>query len=118
MMTTRRILMTTTALSLGVGLFLLTSATLDEAIRTAIIITMGISGVVLIGSALLEIRQVTREWDLPEPEEPPTSRDVIRPRDPVNDAIQAIENAEQYKSDTETRVRIKIDIQDDDEGDA
>lgn len=111
----RRILMLVSVVSLGIGVYLLKDGSLDGTLRLVTMLTMGISGIVLIVGTVLEVRQVTDGWSLPEPEEPPSNEDVVMPRDPVERAVHAVENAESYQSETERRVRIDIDIHEDDE---
>lgn len=111
----RRILMFISLATLGIGVHLLQNGSLDGALRLVTMLTMGISGIVLIVGTVLEVRQITDDWSLPEPEEPPSNQDVVIPRDPVERAVHAVENAESYQSETERRVRIDIDIHEEEE---
>ena len=70
-----------------------------------------ISGLILLLFFAMDMREATRNWQLPEPEDPPKSEMVVYPK-PLKDAVEAIEVAEEYLEKSNGRVHIEIDIED------
>jgi hypothetical protein len=73
--------------------------------------TAGVAALILLTVLGLEGRAIVRSWELPEPEEPPRSKKVIEPK-PLDDAEDAVEQAETFSRRATERVQIDIDIED------
>lgn len=73
-----------------------------------------VTGILFASLLIWEVRDTTREWEMPEPEEPPTSHTVIYPKplEKMEEAIEAVENAEDFAKRANGRVQIDIDIED------
>ncbi len=72
-----------------------------------------VSGVLVLGGTALEARDAKQSWQLPEPEDPPTSVSVIQTKPPVEEVVaEKIEEAEAFSRRATDKVRIKIDIED------
>lgn len=71
----------------------------------------GVAGLILLTVMGLEGRAIVRSWELPEPEDPPRSEEVIHPK-PLDDAEESIEQAETFSRRATERVQIDIDIED------
>ena len=70
-----------------------------------------VAGAVLVLVMGLEVRTVVKSWELPEPEEPPTSKQVIYPQE-LDEAVESVEKADKFSKRATERVRIEIDIED------
>lgn len=97
----------------GAVLFLMGKISIDSTLPLDYIVPVvaalaGLALVVLLG---IEAQGLSESWDLPEPEEPPTSNKVIYPK-PLTKAEEAMEKAEKFSSTKTEKVRIEIDIED------
>jgi hypothetical protein len=110
----RRMILIPVAIILTIAMLLIfrvftfeTEYALDEiAIFTAIV-----TGLLFFGLLLWEVRDRSKNWEYPEPEEAPKSETVIYPK-PLDDAIDAVEKAEDFAKHANGRVQINIDIED------
>lgn len=75
-------------------------------------ILAAVSGMLVLGGTALEAREAKQSWQLPEPEDPPTSVSVIQTKPPAEEAVEKIEEAESFSRRATDKVRIKIDIED------
>ncbi|MEL6309106.1 MAG: hypothetical protein AAFV98_02985 [Chloroflexota bacterium] len=75
-------------------------------------IVAAIAGGLLVTMFLVDMRIATRSWEHPEPEDPPRSDKVIYPT-PIEDAVESIEEAEDFVAHANGRVKIAIDIEED-----
>jgi hypothetical protein len=66
---------------------------------------------VFVGLLIWEARDIVTSWEMPEPEDPPKSEEVIYPK-PIDKATEALKTAEEYAKHSNGRVKIKIDIED------
>lgn len=110
----RRMILVPVAIILTIAMLLIfrvitfeTGYALDEiAIFTAIV-----AGLLLFGLLMWEVRDTTKSWEHPEPEEAPKSKTVIYPK-PIDEALEAVEKAEDFAKHANGRVQINIDIED------
>lgn len=66
---------------------------------------------IFIGLLIWEARDIAHSWEMPEPEDPPKSEDVIYPK-PLDKAQEALKTAEDYAKHANGRVKISIDVED------
>jgi hypothetical protein len=66
---------------------------------------------VFVGLLIWEARDIVRSWDMPEPEDPPKSEEIIYPK-PLEKAQEALKTADEFAKHANGRVKIKIDIED------
>jgi hypothetical protein len=74
-------------------------------------ITAIVTALLMFGLLMWEVRDTSKRWEYPEPEEPPKSETVIYPK-PLDDALEAVEKAEDFVKHANGRIRINIDIED------
>lgn len=53
--------------------------------------------------------QELASWQLPEPEDPPSARHAPPPTTPIEKAMRTMDDAQEFNSRTERKVRIRID---------
>ncbi|MCA9914017.1 MAG: hypothetical protein KC496_11735 [Anaerolineae bacterium] len=70
-----------------------------------------IAGAVLLIALGIEGRSVLQSWEMPEPEDPPSADYVIQPK-PLDDAMDSVEEAEQFSKRATERILIDLDIED------
>jgi hypothetical protein len=70
-----------------------------------------VAGLMLIVATGMEARTMVRGWELPDPEEPPTTDKVIYPK-PLDKAANAVEEAKKFSKRATDKVRIEIDVED------
>lgn len=104
-------------LILVVAFLLLTGrVSIDTALplHTISMVAAVVAGFVLLVTVGLETRNTVKSWELPEPEEPPTSDEVIYPKELNNvvEAVEAVEKADKFSKRATDKVRIEIDIED------
>ena len=80
-------------------------------LHTISLIAAAVAGVVVMVAMGLEARTMARNWELPEPEEPPTTDKIIYPK-PLNKVTDSIEEVDKFSKKATDRVRIEIDIED------
>lgn len=66
---------------------------------------------IMIVLLLWEFVAVAQSWRLPEPEDPPTTIQVIEPKE-LDDAVQIVNEAEDYSRKAVQRTRVEIDVED------
>lgn len=71
-----------------------------------------ISGLLVAGGTALEMRDASRNWQMPEPEDPPGFSGVIQPKPPLDEAVDRIKEAESFSKRATEKVRIRIDVED------
>ena len=83
-------------------------------LQTISMIAAAVAGGILLVTVGLETRNTVKSWEHPEPEEPPTSDQVIYPKelDDVFEAVESVEEADKFSKRASERVRIEIDIED------
>ncbi|MEM9952348.1 MAG: hypothetical protein AAF846_12135 [Chloroflexota bacterium] len=90
---------------------------LPISVQTVALIAGGVLGVL----AVFDLRFVASPYQHPEPEEPPRTTKVIYPQDksdPIEieyEAIQSVEEAEEFIAKANGRVEISIDFEEEDE---
>ena len=67
--------------------------------------------VFFVGLLIWEARDVVNSWEMPEPEDPPKSEEIIYPK-PLEKAQEALKTADEFVKHQNGRVKIKIDIED------
>jgi hypothetical protein len=105
MKTIRRVVFLLSVAVLGLGVLSLFVSTLNVPLKVLglLLISALVTGIV---TAFIE----ARSWQLPTPEDPPTSKTIIPTvMDKVEESLKA---AEEYNSRTERKVRIRIDTED------
>jgi hypothetical protein len=105
MKTIRRVVFLLSVAVLGLGVLSLFVSTLNVPLKVLglLLISALVTGIV---TAFME----ARSWQLPTPEDPPTSKIAIPTvLDKVEESLKA---AEEYNSRTERKVRIRIDTED------
>jgi len=85
---------------------------IDINIPVSLEVVAAIAGGILVTMFLVDMRIATRSWEHPEPEDPPRSDEIIYPK-VMEDAVEAIEEAEDYAAHANGRVKIAIDIEED-----
>ncbi len=70
-----------------------------------------IAGAVLLIAFGIEGRTALQSWEMPEPEDPPSADYVIQPK-PLDDAMDSVEEAEQFTQRATERIMIELDIED------
>jgi hypothetical protein len=80
-------------------------------LHTISLIAAAVAGFVVVIVMGLEARTMTKSWELPEPEEPPTTDKVIYPK-PLENVADSMEEADKFSKKATERVRIEIDIED------
>ena len=80
-------------------------------LHTISLIAAAVAGLVVVVTMGLEARTMAKNWELPEPEEPPTTNKVIYPK-PLENVSDAMEQADKFSKKATDRVRIEIDIED------
>lgn len=80
-------------------------------LQTITMIAAAVAGLVVMVAMGLEARTMSKGWELPEPEEPPTTDKVIYPK-PLDDTMDSIKEANKFSKRATERVRIEIDIED------
>ena len=109
MKTLRRLLyVPVVAVLIGALLIVFKIYTYESLESQAVIVAIVAAGLFLAMLAW-EVHDITRSWELPEPEEPPKSVTIIYPK-PLDKAEEALEKAEQFANHANGRVRIRIDI--------
>jgi hypothetical protein len=73
-------------------------------------IAAGIIALALLG---IESYKILRSWQLPRPEDPPRTEKVILPKEPEK-PVPVIEQAETFAKTAVRRVKINLDVEDDD----
>ena len=83
-------------------------------LETIATITAFVTGFVLTGLLGWEVRDTTKGWEMPEPEEPPKSEAVVYPKElkKMEEAMESVEKAEDYAKRANGRIQIDIDIED------
>ena len=83
-------------------------------LQTISMIAAVVAGALLLMTVGLETRNTVKSWEMPEPEDPPTSDDVIYPKelDDIAEAVESVDKAEGFSKRATERVRIEIDIED------
>jgi hypothetical protein len=66
---------------------------------------------VFVGLLIWEARDIVQSWEMPEPEDPPKSEEIIYPK-PLEKAKEALQTADEFAKHVNGRVKIKIDIED------
>ena len=66
---------------------------------------------VLVLAMGMEARTMVQGWELPEPEEPPTTDKIIYPK-PLDNAANAVQEAKKFSKRATEKVRIEIDVED------
>ncbi|MDQ7026581.1 MAG: hypothetical protein Q9P01_06460 [Anaerolineae bacterium] len=80
-------------------------------LQTISMIAAAVAGLVVVVTMGLEARTMAKNWQLPEPEEPPTTDKVIYPT-PLDDTMDSLKEADKFSKRATERVRIEIDIED------
>jgi hypothetical protein len=80
-------------------------------LNTISMIAAVVAGLVLVLAMGLEARAMVQGWELPEPEEPPTTDKVIYPK-PLDNAATVVEEAKKFSKRATEKVRIEIDVED------
>ena len=70
-----------------------------------------IAGFLLLVLIGLEAQTIAENWELPEPEDPPTSDKVIYPK-PLKKAEESMAKAEKFSKNKKEKIRIEIDVED------
>lgn len=70
-----------------------------------------VAGAVLLLVMGIEGRSMVQSWEMPEPEDPPSADYVIQPK-PLDDAMEALDEAEQFTQRATERILIELDIED------
>lgn len=65
----------------------------------------------LVGLLIWEAKDIANSWEMPEPEDPPKSEEIIYPKS-LDKAQEALKKAEEYAKHENGRVKIKIDVED------
>lgn len=112
----RRMILVPVAIVLVISMLLIfrvitfeTGYALDDIATFTAIVT----GLLLFALLMWEVRDTTKSWEHPEPEEAPKSETIIYPKPKaVDDALDAIEKAEDFAKHANGRVQINIDIED------
>ena len=80
-------------------------------INTISMIAALVAGIVLIVAMGIEARTVAKGWQLPEPEEPPTTDKIIYPK-VLDDTADVVKEAKRFSKRATEKVRIEIDVED------
>ena len=80
-------------------------------LNTISMVAAVVAGLVLVLAMGLEARAMVQGWELPEPEEPPTTDKVIYPK-PLDNAANAVQEAKKFSKRATEKVRIEIDVED------
>ena len=80
-------------------------------LNTISLIAAAVAGLVLVLAMGMEARTMAKGWELPEPEEPPTTDKVIYPK-PLDKAANAVNEADKFSKRATEKVRIQIDVED------
>jgi hypothetical protein len=72
---------------------------------------MLVSCIMLVALLIWEARDIAVSWEMPEPEDPPKSEEIIYPK-AIDKAQDALKKAEEYAKHQNGRVKIKIDVED------
>ena len=83
-------------------------------LETIATMTAVVSAILASGLLGWEVRDSTKSWEHPEPEEPPKSQKIVYPKpiETIEEAMEAVEQAEDYAKRANGRVQINIDIED------
>ncbi len=109
MKTLRRVLLllfTGAAVAGALALFGMLALPLDKPVTVLLMLLSG-------GLASALSWQELASWQLPEPEDPPSAAHTP-PLSPVEKAMRTMDEAEDFNSRTERKVRIRIDAEQDD----
>jgi hypothetical protein len=75
-----------------------------------------LGGLLFGGFVALRVRQTLRQWDLPEPEDPPRHEKIVQPRDlPQDRAKKSMDEAEEFGKRLRGKIRIEIEDDEPDE---
>jgi hypothetical protein len=80
-------------------------------LHTISLIVAVVAGLLLVLAMGFEARTMVKGWELPEPEEPPTTDKVIYPK-PLEKAASAVQEADKFSKRATDKVRIEIDVED------
>lgn len=69
-----------------------------------------LGGLLFGGFIVLRVRKAVKDWEVPEPEDPPRSDTIIEPRDlPDSRAMKAMDDAEKFGEQLRRKIRIEIE---------
>jgi len=101
-------------LLVGALLLIFNVISIDFTLPFAIEWVAVIIGGTLVTMFLLDMRLATASWQQPEPEDPPKSDKIIYPK-PLENTVEAMQEAEDFMANANGRVKIAIDIEEDPE---
>lgn len=107
----RRVLFIPVVAILLASLLIVTKIYTHETLEPYAFWVLVATSAVFVGLLIWEARDIANSWEMPEPEDPPKSEEIIYPKS-LDKTQEAIKNAEDYAKNQNGRVKVKIDIED------